>query len=155
MPSPGGYWLTPSAIAFSAALSIAGGPSSSGNPCPRLTAPMRAANADISAKIVNAYGCSRDTVMVVEPRPTTMRRGTRWEESAKSWPADDDAPRYEVGSYRQVKVARHYTRWGMNRRTRALTAGMTFTLDESAALLKPVTVGDTTAANRIFMAPLT
>src|SRR6476620_7485636 len=43
----------------------------------------------------------------------------------------------------------------MNRRTRALTAGMTFTLDESAALLKPVTVGDTTAANRIFMAPLT
>jgi N-ethylmaleimide reductase len=32
---------------------------------------------------------------------------------------------------------------------------MTFTLDDSAALLKPVTVGDTTAANRIFMAPLT
>jgi N-ethylmaleimide reductase len=43
----------------------------------------------------------------------------------------------------------------MNRGTRALTAGMTFTLDDSAALLKPVTVGETTAANRIFMAPLT
>ncbi|HEY5841134.1 MAG TPA: alkene reductase, partial [Mycobacterium sp.] len=32
---------------------------------------------------------------------------------------------------------------------------MTFTLDDNAALLKPVRVGNTTAANRIFMAPLT
>ena len=64
MPSPGGYWLTPSAMASCAAFSIAGGPSSSGNPCPRLTAPMRAASADISANTVVAYGRSRDTVMV-------------------------------------------------------------------------------------------
>ena len=54
MPRPGGYWLTPSAIAFSATLSIEGGPSSSGKPWPRFTAPMRAASADISAKIVTA-----------------------------------------------------------------------------------------------------
>jgi N-ethylmaleimide reductase len=32
---------------------------------------------------------------------------------------------------------------------------MAFTLDENAALLEPVRVGDTTSANRIFMAPLT
>jgi hypothetical protein len=43
-----------SAMAFSAVLSIAGGPSSSGNPWPRFTAPIRAASADISAKIVTA-----------------------------------------------------------------------------------------------------
>ena len=54
MPRPGGYWLTPSAMAFSAVFSIAGGPSSSGKPCPRFTAPIRAANADISANTVVA-----------------------------------------------------------------------------------------------------
>jgi N-ethylmaleimide reductase len=43
----------------------------------------------------------------------------------------------------------------MNVGCSVLTAIMTFTLDDSAALLKPITVGDTTAANRIFMAPLT
>ncbi len=43
----------------------------------------------------------------------------------------------------------------MNRPLGTLTAGMTFTLEDSAALLKPVQVGDVTAANRIFMAPLT
>ena len=32
---------------------------------------------------------------------------------------------------------------------------MTFQLGENSALLKPVQVGDTVAANRIFMAPLT
>jgi N-ethylmaleimide reductase len=32
---------------------------------------------------------------------------------------------------------------------------MTFTLGEDSALLQPVTIGDTVAANRIFMAPLT
>src|SRR6185437_9195943 len=63
MPIPGGYWLTPAAMASWAALSIAGGPSSSGKPWPRLTAPTRAASADISANTVVAYGCSRDTVM--------------------------------------------------------------------------------------------
>ena len=77
---------------------------------------MRAANADISAKIVIAYGCSRDTVMAVQ---------------ANRGPGNE------------------------SRTAHTLTAGMTFTLDDNAALLKPVRVGDTTAANRIFMAPLT
>ena len=43
----------------------------------------------------------------------------------------------------------------MNPTATTLTPGMTFTLDDNAALLKPVRVGNTTAANRIFMAPLT
>ena len=43
----------------------------------------------------------------------------------------------------------------MNPAATALSPGMTFTLDDNAALLKPVRVGNTTAANRIFMAPLT
>ncbi|PQM49018.1 hypothetical protein C1Y40_00750 [Mycobacterium talmoniae] len=51
---PGGYWLTPSAMASWAARSMAGGPSSSGKPCPRFTAPIRAASADISANTVVA-----------------------------------------------------------------------------------------------------
>src|ERR1700722_18650958 len=51
-----------------ASLSIAGGPSSSGKPWPRFTAPTRAASADISANTVVAYGRSRDTVMDVEGR---------------------------------------------------------------------------------------
>src|SRR5271156_2932593 len=68
MPMPGGYWLTPSAMASWASLSIAGGPSSSGKPWPRFTAPTRAASADISANTVVAYGRSRDTVMDVEGR---------------------------------------------------------------------------------------
>ena len=66
MPMPGGYWLTPSPIASWRASSIEGGPSSSGNPWPRLTAPTRAASADISANTVVAYGCNRFTVMAVE-----------------------------------------------------------------------------------------
>src|SRR5436309_659933 len=37
------------------------GPSVSGNPWPRLTAPVRAANSVISANIVEANGCSRGT----------------------------------------------------------------------------------------------
>src|ERR1700757_1623377 len=68
IPIPGGYWLAPSAMASCAAFSNAGGPSSSGNPWPRFTAPIRAARADISANTVVVYGRSRDTVMVVEPR---------------------------------------------------------------------------------------
>ena len=41
----------------------------------------------------------------------------------------------------------------MNSAATTLSPGMTFTLDDNAALLKPVRVGNTTAANRIFMAP--
>src|SRR5581483_4673579 len=63
MPSPGGYWLAPAVIAWRAASSIAGGPSSSGKPWPRFTAPIRAASADISAKTVVANGCNLRTVM--------------------------------------------------------------------------------------------
>lgn len=43
----------------------------------------------------------------------------------------------------------------MNVRPSALTAGMTFTLGEQSALLKPATVGAVTVGNRLFMAPLT
>src|ERR1700761_6826716 len=68
MPGPGGDWVTPAAMASCAARSMAGGPSSSGKPWPRLTAPMRAASADISANTVVAYGRSCGTVMVVELR---------------------------------------------------------------------------------------
>src|SRR5271166_1650630 len=67
-------------MASCAASSNAGGPSSSGKPCPRFTAPMRAASADTSANTVVAYGRSRDTVMVHELRRATMRAacGPRW-----------------------------------------------------------------------------
>ena len=51
MPGPGGYWLTPARIAAIAASAISVGPSVSGKPCPRLTAPVSTASADISAKI--------------------------------------------------------------------------------------------------------
>lgn len=43
----------------------------------------------------------------------------------------------------------------MNAPGGALTAGMTFTLGENSALLKPMTLGGADLANRIFMAPLT
>jgi len=43
----------------------------------------------------------------------------------------------------------------MNSRPRALVGGMTFTLTDDSALLKPLGLGAGTAANRIFMAPLT
>lgn len=65
--------MTPPAMASWAACSIFGGPSSSGKPCPRLTAPIRVASADISANTVVAYGRSRDTVVAVEPIRATMR----------------------------------------------------------------------------------
>src|SRR3954468_1803224 len=38
---------------------------------------------------------------------------------------------------------------------RGADCGMAFTLSENSALLRPVTVGDVFAANRLFMAPLT
>jgi N-ethylmaleimide reductase len=43
----------------------------------------------------------------------------------------------------------------MNPRRRTLKCGVTFKLEDDAALLKPIQVGDTSARNRIFMAPLT
>ena len=64
-PGPGGYWFRPPSIAATAAASIGGGPSVSGNPWPRLIAPVRDASADISAKIV-----SEPTI-----RSTTESRG--------------------------------------------------------------------------------
>src|SRR6478672_7737321 len=44
---------------------------------------------------------------------------------------------------------------GMNPGVAVLTSGMAFTLSENSALLRPVTVGDVPAPNRLFMAPLT
>ena len=52
MPGPGGYWLCPLAIADRATSSMPAGPSVSGKPWPRFTAPVCAASAVISAKIV-------------------------------------------------------------------------------------------------------
>ena len=52
MPMPGGYWFCPERIASIAASDTSIGPSSSGNPWPRLMAPVAVARADISAKIV-------------------------------------------------------------------------------------------------------
>lgn len=42
---------------------------------------------------------------------------------------------------------------GMNSGPGDVYCEVTFKLDGDAALLKPVQIGDTTAANRIFMAP--
>ncbi len=65
MPGPGGYWLWPARMAAMAASATSAGPSVSGNPWPRLMAPVSTASADISAKIVvpnpwsraARYGC--------------------------------------------------------------------------------------------------
>jgi hypothetical protein len=61
MPGPGGYWFCPPRSAATAASSISGGPSVSGKPCPRFTAPVRTASADISAKMVVPNGRIRST----------------------------------------------------------------------------------------------
>src|SRR5262249_13143780 len=59
-PAPGGYWLPwPAMIAAAAASAISRGPSTSGKPWPRLTAPVVTASADISAKIVVPIPASR------------------------------------------------------------------------------------------------
>src|SRR3954452_23250414 len=52
MPGPGGYWFWPLRMAVTAASSTSRGPSVSGKPWPRFTAPVAAARADISAKMV-------------------------------------------------------------------------------------------------------
>ena len=89
MPSPGGYWLWPSRIAATAASITAAGPSVSGKPCPRLTAPVRTASADISAKIVvpkprrreasagrsRAVAMAGSLVTVVPPLPPSRLAG--------------------------------------------------------------------------------
>src|SRR3954471_994676 len=59
MPGPGGYWLIPPRMAATAASATSGGPSVSGKPCPRLTAPVSSASADISAKTVVPSPSSR------------------------------------------------------------------------------------------------
>src|ERR1700742_4363117 len=61
MPGPGGYWFCPLWSAVAAASSMPAGPSVSGKPWPRLTAPVRTASADISAKIVVPKGRMRRT----------------------------------------------------------------------------------------------
>ena len=52
MPSPGGYWLTPSRDRLLGGLEHLGRPVVVGEALPRLIAPVLAASADISAKIV-------------------------------------------------------------------------------------------------------
>ena len=51
-PRAGGYWLKPLRMASIAASRTSLGPSVSGNPWPRFTAPVAAARLVISAKIV-------------------------------------------------------------------------------------------------------
>ena len=51
-PRAGGYWFAPSAMAWRAAASTASGPSASGKPWPRLSAPVSAASAVMREKIV-------------------------------------------------------------------------------------------------------
>src|SRR5438105_2735072 len=52
MPVIGGYWLWPARIAVATASTSAGSQSKSGKPWPRLIAPVRAASADITVKMV-------------------------------------------------------------------------------------------------------
>ena len=77
---PGGYWLWPARMAAMAASITSGGPSSSGNPWPRLIEPVATASADISAKIVVPKPCMRvDEVRRVGHRsrqPATKLRRT-------------------------------------------------------------------------------
>src|SRR5580692_2507462 len=63
-PRVGGYWFGPSMSALAAALRMDRGPSSSGNPCPKLTAPCSTASADMTVKIV-----------VPMPAKTGLKRG--------------------------------------------------------------------------------
>ena len=84
-PGPGGYWLTPDAIASCAAASIDGGPSVSGKPCPRFTAPVRAASAVISAKIVEVNGSRRGTKAF---RRTATQSHGQWSCAATDGPGE-------------------------------------------------------------------
>ena len=59
MPMPGAYWLAPASSAASAAATTDAGPSTSGNPWPRLSAPVRTARADISLKTVGGMWARR------------------------------------------------------------------------------------------------
>ncbi len=56
---PGAYWLAPCSSAATAEAMTDGGPSASGKPWPRLIAPVRAASADISEKIVGGIERTR------------------------------------------------------------------------------------------------
>ncbi len=62
MPMPGAYWLAPDSRARTAAAITSGGPSTSGKPWPRLTAPVRTARADIVEKIVGGMPSRRAAV---------------------------------------------------------------------------------------------
>ncbi len=62
MPMPGAYWLAPRRSAATASAITSGGPSTSGKPWPRLSAPVRTASADISLKMVGGMPCSREAI---------------------------------------------------------------------------------------------
>ena len=59
MPALGGYWLCPSRMAATASSRSSSGPSVSGKPWPRLTAPVAVASSDMVAKIVVVKGRRR------------------------------------------------------------------------------------------------
>ncbi len=59
MPPPGGYWFRPSRMAATAISRSSSGPSVSGKPCPRLTAPVSVASSDMVAKMVVVNGRRR------------------------------------------------------------------------------------------------
>src|SRR6185312_10307246 len=94
---PGGYWLMPSLIACLAASRTSAGPSSSGNPCPRLIAPVDVASADISAKIVGAnspFGPSN-------PAPRAVR--SQAPETLIVWPtSSSSSPFYPIDGARRA-----------------------------------------------------
>src|SRR3954470_1525677 len=77
MPRPGGYWLTPAAMASRASSSMNRGPSVSGKPWPRLTDPVEVASADISAKIVVVADRTRSAFHADAMRCTLVARPVR------------------------------------------------------------------------------
>jgi len=70
---PGAYWLAPDSSADTAAAITSGGPSTSGNPWPRFTAPVFTASADIVEKIVGGMPWRRAAVRVRLARSDTDR----------------------------------------------------------------------------------
>src|SRR5215213_8571873 len=100
MPGPGGYWFWPLRMAATAASSTSWGPSVSGKPCPRFTAPVAAASADISAKMV-------------VPKPSSLRLSGGRPIATTLGPREDaphplDASRQWLHSHRHARAGRHH-----------------------------------------------
>ena len=78
MPMPGAYWLAPASSAAAAAATTDAGPSTSGKPWPRLSAPVRTASADISLKTVGGMWASRAGTASGFAVGTTPRYPAAW-----------------------------------------------------------------------------